>query len=129
VLNGRLIALDGPALGLLWTPAHRPEQSPDVIDVIANAMTALDQLSDPRTSPQIRWEARGPGPLEQLFLQGLLGAKAQLGRPARCGFGPNRLLAVSQIKSFPQPDASPSYAELPSDLDRLISVLEKRDGP
>ncbi len=109
-LNGRLIALDGPALGLLGAPAHRPEQSSDVIDVIANAVTALDHLGDPRTSPHIRGEARRPSPARTPFHQSSLRGATF---PPRTSWREGPAWEAGPLRAWPaSPPGRPSNKEL-----------------
>jgi hypothetical protein len=63
--HGGLVALDGPALGLLRAEAHGPEQPPDVHLAEAHAVQALDEGAHALERPQLGAEVVGQGALEQ----------------------------------------------------------------
>ncbi len=47
------VPLHCPSLRLLRTPSHRPQYSPDMVDMIADAKTGVDQLGHSRACPEV----------------------------------------------------------------------------
>jgi hypothetical protein len=126
VADGRLVALQGATRGLLRTPAQLMQQPSDMIDVIAHAEAALDQLRHPRAGPQIGVKARRLGtlheqPLEPCSLFGL-----ELGRTPGSGLGPYPGFTLGARGRLPTAHAAPIGADAPGDLHRLESLLEQR---
>ena len=122
VTDGHLVTLQGATRGLLRTPAQLMQQPSDMIDVIAHAEAALDQLRHPRAGPQIGVKARRLGalheqPLEPCSLLGL-----ELGRTSGGGLGPYTGFAPDSRGRLPTAHAAPIGADAPGDLHRLESL-------
>ena len=64
-----LVPFHGAALGLLRAPTQRMQQATDMIDVVTDAKTILDQPDYARARPKVGGEAGGLGAPQQIFLQ------------------------------------------------------------
>ena len=63
------VALNRPARWLLRAPAQIMQQSPDMVDVVSNLESLLDQFGHAWTGPQIGPKSCSQRPLEQQPLQ------------------------------------------------------------
>jgi hypothetical protein len=77
---GRFIALHGPALGHLTTPAQAPQALPDVGGVIAPLTVPLNHGGNALQAPSFVDEAMGPGLLQQQLPQPRAGLVGRLAR-------------------------------------------------
>ena len=128
VVNGRFVALDGPAGRFLGTPPQGVQQSANVIDVIANAEATSNELTDASAGPKIARKTGRLSPLEQSFLQLSFLLSTQLGRPAGGWLGAQGLPAPFPVGGLPASHAAAVDSEQTGHLDRQVSLLQQFDG-
>ena len=110
-LDGVFIALDGPPLGLLGTPAQPMEQATDMIHMVVHTESFLDHLCYARTGPQVRVKARFLRPPQQDSLQALSGFLLQFKLSSGCRLLLKTCLSLLAVLTIPP--AHPSTVHPP----------------
>jgi hypothetical protein len=101
---------------------------PDVVDVVNDPEPAFDHFTDAGAGPEGGGESVGLGTLEQIALQLFLSGGRQLCGPAEVGFRFQALEAVLAVSGFPKADGAAVDAQLASDINGALPLLEQFDG-
>jgi hypothetical protein len=123
-----LIALHGPALGLLGAPSQGVQETTDMVDMVAQPESVLDELSYPGAGPQVGFESGCLGSFEQGFFQSTPGFIVQPPRTTGGRPGLDALAAALPEGGAPTPNAPSVTTDNACDFHREMVFLQQLNG-
>jgi len=108
LLDLLLVPLNGLSLWLLWTPTQRMKQASDVIHMISDTETRLNQFSDSGACPKICLKTSRFCSLKKSFFQVFFGLFIKFWRTARRRLCPDSLGPLASESGLTSTGWSPS---------------------
>ncbi|MCZ7564514.1 MAG: hypothetical protein M5U08_12670 [Burkholderiales bacterium] len=119
------VAFQGAPRRLLRTPAQVMQQSPDMIDVVADAEPLLDELGHARTGPKIGIKTGRERPFDQQRLETTLLMSLELWRSAGRSSGAHCRLAVLACRCLPASHAASIHTYSPRNFRRKQPFVQQ----
>ena len=126
--NRGFVALTCTPLGFLATPAHRPQEPPNRVGMVADTKLAPNYCGDPLQGPQLCPISCHSCALEQDRGKRVLLGLGQIRRTTRYGLGAQALRPVLLISLYPAPDRTLCRVYFPRGCCQGLASFPELDG-